>query len=200
MRYKEFGNTGDKVSTLGLGCMGMSAAYGTPDNEESNVTLQRALELGINFWDTTDIYGIDHANEKLIGQFLKGKRDKVFLATKFGFLLNEADLGKDDFRSRLPRYHGEYLDNNQKRVPEFAAFAAGKGSIAAQLSIAWVIAQGDDIIPIPGTKRRKYLEENAGAADLKLTVGDLEQIRKILDKYPFTGPRYSSNESKFLNK
>jgi aryl-alcohol dehydrogenase-like predicted oxidoreductase len=335
MKYKEFGITGDKVSALGLGCMGMSTAYGTPDNEESIATLHRALELGINFWDTADIYGIGHANEKLLGRVLKGNRDKVFLATKFGFVLNEgfqngfqpgalhidgspahvkqaiegslqrlgtdyvdlyylhrvdpntpieetvgamadlvregkvrciglsecttddlhranavhsiaavqseyslltriveengileltkelgiafvpfaplsrglmsaklkvADLGKDDFRIRIPRYQGEYLDNNQKLASEFAAFAAKKGSTAAQLAIAWVIAQGDYIIPIPGTKRRKYLEENAGVADLSLTAEDLAQIQEILDKYPVTGPRYSSNESKFLKK
>lgn len=335
MKYKEFGNTGQKISAIGLGCMGMSAAYGTPDNEESNATLHRALEIGVDFWDTADIYGINHANELLIGEFLKGKRDKVFLATKFGFVLNEgfrnpfqpggmhidgspahvkeaiegslkrlgtdhidlyylhrvdpntpveetvgamADLVKEgkvryiglsecttddlrkahavhpisavqseyslltrlveengileltkelgivfvpfsplsrglmsarlkvdelvdtDFRRRLPRYQGEYLDNNQKLVTEFAEFAAKKGATAAQLAIAWVIAQGDNIIPIPGTKRRTYLEENAGAADLTLNAEDLRQIQGILDRYPQIGPRYSSNENKFLKK
>ncbi len=335
MKYRELGKTGIRLSGIGIGCMGMSAAYGTPDNEESIATLYRSLELGINFWDTADIYGNNHSNEKLLAQVLKEKRDQVFLATKFGFALNEgftdsfqpgatylngkpdyvkkavegslqrlgvdhidlyylhrvdpntpieetvsamADLVKEgkvrylglsecttehlqramsihpitavqseysvltrtpeengileltktlgvafvpfapmsrglmtatvnvneldanDFRTRLPRYQGEYLDNNQKLAAVFAAFAKEKGATAAQLAIAWVIAQGDHIIPIPGTKRRKYLEENAAAIDLTLTQADLARIQAIVNEFPLTGPRYSSNENKFVNK
>ncbi len=114
--------------------------------------------------------------------------------------LNVTTLESNDFRRNLPRYNGEYLDNNQKLASEFAEFAAGKNFTPAQLAIAWVMAQSDNIIPIPGTKRRKYLEENAGAADVTLTAKDLEEIENLLNKYPNIGPRYSARENKFVKK
>jgi len=335
MKHRELGKTGEMVSGVGLGCMGMSAAYGTPDNAESIATLYRALELGVNFWDTADIYGNDHSNEKLLATILKDKRNQIFLATKFGFALHDGftdsfqpgatylngkpdyvkkavegslqrlgvdhidlyylhrvdpntaieetvgamvdlvkegkirylglsecttdhlqramavhpitavqseyslltrtpeengilqltkelgvafvpfapmsrglmtatikidELTANDFRTRLPRYQGEYLDNNQKLASAFAAYAKAKGATAAQLAIAWVIAQGDHIIPIPGTKRRQYLEENTAAVDITLSNDDLANIQAIVDQFPLTGPRYSSNESKFIKK
>lgn len=334
MKWKKFGSTGETVSALGLGCMGMSTAYGTQDNEESIATLNLALELEINFWDTADCYG-NGANERLISEVLVPNRDKVFLATKLGFVLNEgfsdtfqpgashldgspkhvkeaaerslknlgvdtidllylhrvdpnipveetvgamaglvkegkvryiglsecttddlrranavhpiaavqseysiltraveengilaltqelgiafvpfapmsrglitnkldiAGLRPDDFRSRLPRYTGEYLSNNLKLSAAFAGLAQEKNATAAQLAIAWVMAQGEHIIPIPGTKRRTYLKENAGAAELSLTADDLANIQALLETYPLTGPRYSANEDKFVKK
>jgi aryl-alcohol dehydrogenase-like predicted oxidoreductase len=333
MKYKELAKTGEKLSVIGLGCMGMSAAYGTPDDAESISTLEYALDLGINFWDTADVYG-NGANEELISKVLTANRNKIFLATKFGFrvkagggdvfvggesyvdaspawmkqavenslkrlkietidlyyahrvdpnvpveetvgamselvkegkvryiglsectpedlkkanavhpvsalqseyslltrnvesrilpltkelgitfvpfsplsrglITNKLDvntLKQSDFRMNLPRFKGEYLDNNQQLAAAFAGFAEGKGCTPAQLAIAWVIAQGDNIIPIPGTKRKKYLEENAGAADVVLTDDDLKEIDAIVAKFPNTGPRYSARENKFVKK
>ncbi|MDP4117356.1 MAG: aldo/keto reductase, partial [Bacteroidota bacterium] len=120
-----------------------------------------------------------------------------------GLITNKLDvssLAATDFRANLPRYKGEYLENNQKLAAAFAEFAEGKNCSPAQLAIAWVIAQSSNIIPIPGTKRRKYLEENAGVVDVELTAKDLEDIDAIVNKYPNIGPRYSARENKFVKK
>ena len=120
-----------------------------------------------------------------------------------GLITNKLDvssLASTDFRANLPRYQGEHLENNQKLAAAFAEFAESKNCTPAQLGIAWVMAQSDNIIPIPGTKRRKYLEENAGATDVVLAAGDLIAIQAIVDKYPNIGPRYSARENKFVKK
>lgn len=332
MKYRKLATTGEQLSALGLGCMGMSFAYGPTDNKESLATLEKALDLGINFWDTADMYG-NGANEELISKVLVPNRDKIFIATKFGFrfkdgvagpssaagtyfdgspawmrvaveqslkrlkidtidlyyahrvdpnipieetvgamaelvkegkvrylglseasatslrkahavhpiaalqseyslltrdvengmlqttrelgislvpysplarglvtnTLNVDTLANDDFRRTLPRYQQENIANNNKLIGEFAAFAAAKGCTPAQLALAWVLAQGEDIIPIPGTKKRNYLEENVGAIEVNLTDADLTVINELIRRYPIVGERYSEGAMKMVN-
>jgi aryl-alcohol dehydrogenase-like predicted oxidoreductase len=325
MKLRKLGNTGIHLSAIGLGCMGMSHAYGEPNDEESIATLEKSLEIGINFWDTADIYGAGK-NEELISKVLKPNRDKIFLATKFGFIPNGgnnnfdaspkhmreavenslrrlktdvidlyyahridpnvpveetvgamADLVKEgkvrflglseasanslhrackvhpitalqseyslltrdveaeilptcrelgitfvpfsplarglmtntldltnlkegDFRTTLPRYTSEHAENNQKLANAFAEIAKRKECKPSQLALAWVLAQGGDIIPIPGTKRRTYLLENAGAVDIILNNNDLSEIEKLLVTYPNIGDRYNEFNKKLVDK
>ncbi len=332
MKFKKLGNTEEQLSAIGLGCMGMSFAYGPADEQESINTLHRALDLGVNFWDTADMYA-NGENEKLISKVLVPNRDKIFIATKFGFRfkdgkashsgapgtyfdgspewirqavdlslqrlkidtidlyyahrvdpnvpveetvgamaelvkagkvkyigLSEAsaesirkankihpiaalqseysiltkdvekeilptirelgislvpysplarglftniyeaqNLGDDDFRKSLPRYQQEYLENNTQLANEINEFAASKGIKGTQLALAWVLNQGDDIIPIPGTKRIKYLEENIAAVNIELSQADLDTIDAILKKYPNVGERYTEGSMKLVN-
>ncbi|MDV3754458.1 aldo/keto reductase [Elizabethkingia anophelis] len=332
MNYKTLGKTGEKLSAIGLGCMGMSFAYGQADEQESIRTLHKALDSGINFWDTADMYA-NGKNEELISKVLVPNRDKIFIATKFGFRFknNEAgpsnsantyfdgspewirqavdnslqrlridtidlyyahridpnvpveetigamaelvkagkvrylglseasaesirkanaihpiaalqseyslltrdveesilpvvrelgislvpysplarglfnninevqQLEDSDFRKSLPRYQEAYLENNKSLAKELNELAASKGITGSQLALAWVLAQGDDIIPIPGTKRVKYLEQNIEAASVTFTETEKSQIEEIVKKYPNTGPRYSEGSMKLVN-
>lgn len=325
MKYRLLGSTNERLSSVGLGCMGMSHAYGVKDDDESLATLYKALDLGINFWDTADFYG-GGVNETLLSKALKENRDRVFLATKFGLRFNASNvlasevdgspdwmkkaldlsllrlgidhidlyylhrvdptvpieetvgamsemvkagkiryiglseaaadtirrahkvhpiaalqseysllsrnieneilptirefgmslipyspLGRgmftenfenivaDDARKNLPRFQGECLVNNKKMMSEFTEFAHGKNINAAQLALAWLLAKGSDIIPIPGTKKRKYLEMNAKAIDVELNANDVIEIEKIIAKYPNTGERYPESAMKMVN-
>jgi aryl-alcohol dehydrogenase-like predicted oxidoreductase len=303
MKTRKLGRQGLMVSELGLGCMGMSEFYGTLDESESIATIHRALELGVNFLDTADMYGIG-ANEQLVGKAIKGQRDRVILATKFGIQrgddpasrgikrlnvdyidlyyqhrvdpnvaiedtigamadlvhqgkvrylgLSEAaantirrahaihpisalqseyslwtrdpedeilptirelrigfvpyspmgrgflsgqitspdDFAADDFRKNLPRFQGENFYKNLELVDRVKEIASQKNATPGQLALAWLLAQGDDIAPIPGTKRRTYLEENVAAVEIKLTSEDLDRLDAIAPKNATAGDRY----------
>ena len=318
MEQRALGTQGLTVSTLGLGCMGMSEFYGEADEAESIATIHRAIELGVNFLDTADMYGRGH-NEELVGRAIAGKRDQVVLATKFGIVrsddprarsisgqpdylrqacdaslrrlgvdyidlyyqhrvdpnvsieetvgamaglvaagkvrylgLSEAapatirrahavhpisalqteyslwardpedeilpicralgigfvaysplgrgflsgqitspdDFAPDDFRRHQPRFQGENFTRNLRLVERVKQIAAGKGSTPGQLALAWLLAQGKDIVPIPGTKRRVYLEENVAAATVTLTREDLARIDEVAPRGATAGDRY----------
>jgi aryl-alcohol dehydrogenase-like predicted oxidoreductase len=315
------------VSAIGLGCMGMSQAYGEADPLESERTLHRALDIGITFLDTANAYGAGH-NEELIGRVLLERRDEFVLATKFGMLRNKdgtrgvdghpdrvglrcdeslrrlntdvidlyylhrldstvpiedtvgamADLvsagkirylglseisadtlrrahavhpitavqseyslwtrdpekallaacrelgvgfvpfsplgramltgaltdmdtlGEDDLRQKMPRFQGENFTANLATVQKFMAFAAGKDCTAAQLSLAWLLALGDGIAPIPGTKRVSYLEEDVGAVNLVLDASDMEHLERLFAPGNIAGDRYSAAMMKTIEQ
>ena len=327
MRQRHLGTGGPEVSAIGLGCMGMSEFYGSTDEQESVATIHRALDRGVCFLDTADMYGSGR-NEELVGRAIKGRRDEVFLATKFGnvrgpngefmgvrgdpdyvfeacdaslqrlgvevidlyyqhrvdvnvpieetvgamaqlvdegkvrFLgLSEAapetirkahaahpitavqtelslwsrdseaavlptvrDLGigyvaysplgrgfltgqitspgdfpEDDFRRFHPRFTGDNFHRNIALVREVEAMAREKGCSTAQLALAWVLAQGDDVVPIPGTKRIKYLDENIAALDVRLGAEDLRRLDEILPPGAASGERYHARGMESIN-
>ena len=305
MQHRKLGTQGLETSAMGLGCMGMSEFYGDrSDQGESVATIHRALELGVNFLDTADMYG-PHTNEQLVGRAIKGKRDQFVIATKFGIVrdplgietidlyyqhrvdtntpieetvgaladlvragkvryigLSEAgpetlrrayavhpisalqteyslwsrepedeiiptcrtlgigfvpysplgrgfltgayksidDFRSDDFRRNSPRFQGENFEKNLELVRHIERLAAEKGCTPSQLALAWVLAQGNDLVPIPGTKRRQFLEENVGAIHVTLTRADLERINEIAPKGAAAGDRYPAESMKLIGR
>jgi aryl-alcohol dehydrogenase-like predicted oxidoreductase len=327
MRYKKLGNSSLTVSAIGLGCMGMSEFYGPRNEEESAATIHLALERGVNFLDTADMYGIGH-NEELVGKAIKGQRNDIVLASKFGnmrgadgsFLgingrpeyvraaceaslrrldvetidlyyqhrvdanvpieetvgamarlveegkvrylgLSEAapatlrrayrthpitalqteyslwsrdpedeilptcrelgisfvaysplgrgfltgrfksvdGLGPEDFRRNHPRFQGENLERNLELVRRLEQMASEKGCQASQLALAWVLAQGEEVVPIPGTTRRAHLEENLAALELTLSPEDLARLNQAAPKGATAGERYPEQAMRVVN-
>jgi aryl-alcohol dehydrogenase-like predicted oxidoreductase len=330
MNKLKLGSQGAIVSREGLGCMGMSEFYGPRNDQESAATILRALDLGINFLDTADTYGIGD-NEELVGRTIKGRRDEVFLATKFanirkkddpsywvisgkpeyvrsacdaslkrlgvehidlyyqhrvdpevpieetvgamaelvkagkvkyiglseaspatirrahkvhpitalqteyslwerhvereilptvrelgigfvpysplgrGFLTGaftkKSDFKEGDFRAeRYPRLAGENFEKNQVLVERVKEIAERKGVKPSQLALAWVMAKGEDVVPIPGTKRRKYLEENAAAVDVKLTAAEVQELEAAIPESAIAGERYAEVSMRWIDR
>ena len=327
LETRKLGRQGLEVSAIGLGCMGMSQSYGVPDDQESIATIHRALELGVTFFDTAEVYG-PFTNEELLGRALKGRRDEAIIATKFGMriedgkmtgvtsrpdhvrravegslrrlgvdhidllyqhrvdrdvpiedvagvvadlvnagkvrffglseageatirrahavhpvsalqseyslwernlesriipLLRELGIGlvpfsplgrgfltgtamraeeypENDYRRHEPRLQGANFDANTRAAEIVRQMAAAKGAKPGQIALAWLLHKGDDVVPIPGTKRRTYLEENVGGAAIALSPAEMEQLDQALPPEAVAGPRYGERQMAMVDR
>ncbi len=327
LAQRKLGNQGLIVSALGLGCMGMSQSYGAPNDPESIKTIHRAIELGVTFFDTAEIYG-PFTNEELLGRAIKDRREKVIIATKFGFdiqngkmmgvnskpdhikqavegslrrlqidyidllyqhridpavpiqevigamadlvregkvkylglseagednirkahatypisvlqseyslwernledkiipLLNQLGIGlvpfsplgrgfltgtakraedypENDFRKNDPRYQGKNYDLNMKAVSIVDLLAKEKQATPSQIALAWILHKGNEIVPIPGTKRQKFLEENVAALKVQLSISDMKKLDEALPSGKIAGPRYNDQHMKYVDR
>ncbi|MFO7688652.1 MAG: aldo/keto reductase [Desulfobacterales bacterium] len=248
LKKRKLGGQGLTVSELGLGCMGMSQSYGVADDRESIATIHRAIDFGVTFFDTAEAYG-PYTNEELLGCGLRGRPDKVIIATKFGFLFEKGKIvgldsrpehirevaesalfrletdviglvpfsplgrgfltgtanraeaySEDDFRLGDPRFQGAHFDANMRATAIVRELAERKGATPGQVALAWLLNKGGDIVPIPGTKRRRYLEENVAAASLVLSAAEIERLDAALPPGATAGPRYNERMMAFVDR
>src|SRR5947208_1481806 len=218
LKKRKLGRQGLEVSEIGLGCMGMSASYGTPeerDERESIATIHRAIELGCTFLDTAEVYG-PYTNEELLGRALQSEYSLwernleadvlpalrelgiglvAFSPLGRGFLTGQVKRAEEypegDFRRGDPRYQGENFDANMRAAEAVREVARSLGVKPGQVAIAWLLHQGPDIVPIPGTKRVKYLEENVAAASVSLDAAQMSTLDDALAPGKVSGPRYN---------
>src|SRR5947208_668456 len=198
------------VSRIGLGAMSMSGYYniGEGSDAESILAIHRALDLGVTHLDTAEIYG-PFINEELVGRAVRGHRDKAVLATKFG-IVSHAARGPgvldsspanirtaDDWRKTNPRFTGEHFQRNLRVVDEVEAVAAEVGATSAQIALAWLLAQGNDIAPIPGTKRVARVEENTAADRIELSAG---QVARLNNLTPASGERHDEGNMAVIDR
>ncbi|WP_291968307.1 aldo/keto reductase [Candidatus Symbiopectobacterium sp.] len=236
MQQRQLGKTGPLVSSIGLGCMGMSDFYSTAQDEKEEITtLHRALELGVTLLDTAGkirYIGLSEAPVSLL-ECAHREHPITALQTEYslwtrdveaeilpacrrlgigfvpysplgrgflsGTLRSPEDLAPDDFRRTNPRFMGDNFAKNLALVEQVEKLARAKGVTSSQLALAWVLAQGDDIVPIPGTKRRRYLEENIAALDVQLTPEELAAIEAIFPFAAAAGDSYGTESMATIN-
>src|SRR5437763_1156307 len=193
MQKRTLGQSGLEVSALGLGCMGLSFGLGPATEKGEAIKLLRAaVERGVTFFDTAEVYG-PFVNEELVGEALEPFRGQVVIATKFGFAFD--DQGRQTGLSSRPEHIRQVADASLRRlrvdaIDLFATIAGGRNATPAQIALAWLLAQKPWIVPIPGTRRLARLEENTAAADVQLTADDLTAIEAAAAKIEVQGARY----------
>src|SRR5947208_2609214 len=206
MEKRKIGRSPLEVSAVGLGLMSMSGVYGNANDEESISLIHYALDKGINLLDSADMYGWGH-NEQLLGRALKGWRHKAIVATKFGQTKDasgkptgtahgKADVPAGDRRLQHPRFQGENLERSVQLASRLESIGREKKCTPAQLVLAWLLAQGGDIVPIPGTKRKQRVDENLAALDIKLSKEDVKRISDAAPAGAGAGTRYPADAMK----
>ncbi len=181
---RSLGKDGPLLGAIGYGAMGLEGYYGATIENTAVAVIRHALDEGCSLIDTADAYGNGH-NEKVLGRAVADRRNEAFIATKFGIVFDPDEtgtidtFGEDDFRNNNPRFQGDNFAANRQRFAPLMELAAELGITAAQLSLVWLLHQGEDIIPIPGTRSRERVTENAQAADIKFDAETLDKISKL---------------------